>query len=457
MKQTANSPFLPTDYSLFDPVDKTVVWLTNSHKEDAPSSNSTVAIMASEREFSSVYGPLKQAGFRRVSRISKQGTDAVILEANDHQMIRIVSSGLEREDIGIENVHILKPIDIISSADDEYCIKVFPKVHTLAEILSDDGIAEHYVRREANEGNNQFKKRLKDWTEELTGRLVADMWCDDGEFFFDPKLSNIAIVKDKSGHNVPVVLDRGSMVKCDDITDEHVLAFLAAYYDNDFSKIKNHTSIEQDHLNAFFLAYYHGDSSKLENYVAGKDISQEYVDGFAKDLANNTRQHIDTLLKQQHASPLLYEEAQKAHLKLLGLTEGKISGVVSSKELTHKVGGGYKEYKGAGSGVCGFSGPVWRTPVWKSMLEEGLYLEERERIVRVAAQLYKPCADEDLPPAIKKRNKQYQGDSTSQPETANVITQKQISDSGQSSNSRGFCEEISRARSNYMKALQSKG
>ena len=153
---------------------------------------------------------LESHGFRRVSNKISRGFFAIVLEANHNQMIRIVDKQAEYP--RHHEPDVLQPVQVIDDLP-RYRIEILPKVHTLSEILAGR------VKKDPKKPIDKASKQLADYyglsknpeqakneIESYVLRLISDN-MKNGQFFYDVALSNICLVKDEQGNNVPLVLD----------------------------------------------------------------------------------------------------------------------------------------------------------------------------------------------------------------------------------------------------------
>lgn len=271
--------------------------------------NATVDTLNTYHELEKLSATLIKQGFKRLNKNISHGRHAIVLEANNHQMIRIIAKGME-ETYRLEDTSILQPLGTIDTLSG-YHIEILPKIHTLDEIVEDDGLAKQY-------GFPSTHKERLAYAGQYMRRLIVDN-LKHGNFFYDPDLSNAAIIKDDKGFNTPVIIDAGSVVKYPPDDTSYYTYFALRLARNNYSQefnerfpnlIKKVTGDDRLPLNLLSAL------TKLRLERAGRKFS-------------------DYLIRQSYASEMPYAQAQAAHLKSLGLEKGKISGLWNDPKYKH--------------------------------------------------------------------------------------------------------------------------
>ena len=257
--------------------------------------NETVSALLLQRKFNELAKRLEQAGFRKISRKIRKGSSAIVLEANNHQMIRVVSVEAHESERSTEP-YVLQPIATINTLDG-FRIEVLPKVHTLEEIVGNPILEKEYGLGEYS--RSEAEEHIK-W-------LMVDA-LHKGNLIFDPSPANIALIKDEAGYAVPLLIDAGGMDKTEacDLTDMHTLW----YRSMTFEKVRSYT------INTHHPLYVSDMDSKMRK-------SRFLVE---------MRGAITALTALEH-EPYPYAQAQEAHLKLLALTRGKPNNVISDNDM----------------------------------------------------------------------------------------------------------------------------
>lgn len=238
---------------------------------------------------------LEDMGFRRINHDFKAGGMALVFEGGNHQMIRLVT---DREQARNKDSDILQPVKTIELPQD-FRIEILPKVHILAEILQDPQLAEAYG--------------LKDPEQEARGflrHLVVENFARDN-FLFDPSMYNVALIHDKAGHNVPVIIDAGAVVPLEAAERHHFF---------NFAQRAALTQFAPEVVDVI------PDKSMVYNTHWGQHHTADEVVEMGQQLAALLHS-----AKVEKTYP--YEEAQAEHLKRLRLEAGKLTGVVSSDDL----------------------------------------------------------------------------------------------------------------------------
>lgn len=253
--------------------------------------------------FDNIIRELEHSGFRKISKTIFSGTHAVVLEANNHQMIRIVDTDVEQD--RPSDPIFLQPIYSIKNVQG-YSIEVLPKVHTLFEISR----------------NKELMKEYNLLAPSDIGKLIENLMiktAHDGKFFFDSSSSNIAVIKDENGKNVPIIIDSGAVIDASRFEMGHL---------HNFSKICLLNAAFLPEVLKFFKDFIHLADDIIP--LLFKNQLNEYQNRIFLRVGNNYLQH---LKNQPIPAEIDYEAAQEHHLKLLGLTKGEITGVFTQDEI----------------------------------------------------------------------------------------------------------------------------
>jgi hypothetical protein len=139
---------------------------------------------------------LNELGFHRVSSHVMKGGNAVVLEGPHHRVVRLCVD--KREPLN-DSPLVLKPL--VSRVVRGIRIDVMPKVHTLDEVMNNPTLKEHY--------QVIFQDRPR-----LISQLIEDSIRSES-IFYDISPNNIALVQDKNGKTVPLILDNGALAMHD--------------------------------------------------------------------------------------------------------------------------------------------------------------------------------------------------------------------------------------------------
>ena len=191
MSDSFESLFAHPGYEGYHPIDEVI-----RAEAYRPKTVKHIFTNSEPKEIDELIEYIKKLGFRKVSARPKIGCNGVILEANNHQMIRIEIDGGERQRIVKD--YVLWSLKTFKCG--RYNIEILPKIHTLAEIVADKNLARAYEFPEGHERKE---------AERLIERLTTDM-LHDHELLADGKFPNIAIIKNAKGANIPLCLDPGA-------------------------------------------------------------------------------------------------------------------------------------------------------------------------------------------------------------------------------------------------------
>ena len=239
---------------------------------------------------------LEKMGFRRISSDITGGRFALVMEANNHQMVRIVDTLFEPP--RSKASYVLQPT--MTTSVEGFRIEVLPKVHTLYELTKDASLAYKYGIDDALDHAGDFIRQL------MTSALR------DGKLFYDCSIENIAIVQDAQGHNVPLIMDAGALTKLDKATDRQWTQIGLRLYGDD--------------MLPDFHERVHPFPGELEikSWIRNEHIPDDYL--------RPVREYVMEMARLP--APLLdYEQAQGAHRERLGLQEGKIAGVYTEADV----------------------------------------------------------------------------------------------------------------------------
>jgi hypothetical protein len=265
------SPFPPADYGKLRPVGEV---LTPKKIEELARESSGVKSMQGSLKY--VLGELANAGFKRVvSDHVLSGSSALVLEANNHQMIRIVDAR-DAEKARSKDDDVLQPVNVIPVMG--HRVEILPKVHSLLELIKHPEIAEKYGLRGMVKVAETFLRRL----------IVENL--HKGKFFFDPSISNVGVIQDINGQAVPVIIDSGAVVE---------RAGAGTICDLNFISRCNESG-----------------------------VFSEYMGMYPNRTNKTPMEYLEFLATQSYPDTLPYAEAQAEHLKRLGLEKGKPNGAV---------------------------------------------------------------------------------------------------------------------------------
>lgn len=275
MADNISSSLPPVDYRLFQPV-ASVLKAKNLNDE-----NKTADALIYGRRLPELAKLLEAAGIRRISTRIRNGENAIVLEANDNMMIRIA---LDSERPRDKDDDILQPIATLEGMKG-FRVEVLPKIHTLAEVIASPELCAQYKLTDPNAQAQQFIQRL-----------VSDN-LHKGKLFYSNPPENVALLKDRSGNPVPVILDPGSLADAEHPAKAPGDAYGRKYYDT-------MAMISMTNLDVF------------DDFGAGMATEM--------NLGKLIRKQLDEWSKRHHARPLACAEAQAAHLERLGLVRGEI-------------------------------------------------------------------------------------------------------------------------------------
>ena len=169
----------------------------------------TEALSEDER-VEELFEHLANKGFRKVGKLYYGGY-AIVLEGGNHQMIRVVPKGRERERVNAP--YMVQPLTTIDDFNG-YHIEILPRVHTARDILNsvvDLGPQYGFVQNKSEESTSRYKERVE-------GELYKEM-MDFRDYlevahqmnFTDPWLTNMAMFMTEQGP-VMKILDPGAVV-----------------------------------------------------------------------------------------------------------------------------------------------------------------------------------------------------------------------------------------------------
>jgi hypothetical protein len=171
-------------------------------------------LQANRSDVRLISGYLEENGFTQLSENVLHGNHALVFEANDGQMIRVVHCDVERE-VRPDSPFVLQPVVSLDELEN-YRIEVLPKVITLKDLSDQDAIR-------------------------LRTQLIADMQ-EHGLIANDARYENIAVVYNKAGEAVPLVLDPASVFDYRKQPDKLAAAIAAdAYFDDDVAEKSTHS------------------------------------------------------------------------------------------------------------------------------------------------------------------------------------------------------------------------
>ena len=207
MTDENNKPLLsPPDYGAFKPVEQVFTldeaqWAPQSVTRPHPT---FTHVLSKPGAIEAIVAKLQDDGFRRVHGKLRYGSAGYVMEGHDNQIIRIVGHAYEQP--RPDRPYVLQPIT--SQIVGDVRIEILPKVHTLAEILASQPLRNAY---------GYGDRDRHEVAREILGQM-SDLCKSDGYAFSDTKTENIAIVRDVSGNNVPLILDPGAILRLDSAT-----------------------------------------------------------------------------------------------------------------------------------------------------------------------------------------------------------------------------------------------
>jgi hypothetical protein len=297
-----------TDYSGFVSTASVVDAARHIHHQDSRLLNITSEIMDSNRgDAQRLAEYLEKLGFRRLHKDNtRYGCNAIVFEGNDSQVIRIVHKRIEKEP-RLDSPFILQPIATYDAPGD-YRIEVLPEVHTLSELMDEKNIP----LRENYGVTYAIGQKLG----ELKTQLINDA-LSQNIMIFDAKTANIAVVKNKNGELVPLIIDADAACEIPD----------SSYIDNNYG-----------HMGRMFKVF--ATILKTVNPEAFHKKAEVCVEALGKvDVAGAIPIFTDFIndYKAHHAvfthSAEYYASAQTDHLESLGLTTGAANKVLNDEQL----------------------------------------------------------------------------------------------------------------------------
>lgn len=293
-KDRPESPFPPTEYDKFRATGQVF-----TRDMAVPKDNRTLENLRTDEDhfgggFSKIVERLAGLGFRRIHQQVQHGKFAIVLEADNHQKIRIITKA--RKEARYSDGYYLQPT--ASYEHKGYRIDILPKVHTLREILDDQKLMSEYgIERE---GAGEFLKQL-----------VFEAWKNH-QFFSDAKFDNIAILKNSEGKAVPVILDPGASCAMKEATNP-----IGA-------SVGSISALEY-----FFIQ--HSDlRDEWVNYIASQNIVFHTTDDKLLSMIDYLEHAAG---EYQGHPPEYYTVAQAYHRKSLGLNDKGITGVLDDAQL----------------------------------------------------------------------------------------------------------------------------
>jgi len=304
--------FGEVDYSKFKNIDDV---LNENKIYDIYQKNKTASSIVFQDSLPEIIEKLKDYGFKKISPIVLNGSNAIVLEANNHQIIRIVHSRAEK-DRAKDDV-ILQPIATIDNINN-YRVEVLPKVRTIKEIIENDELKKLY----------NFPDDVSSYVEKLIEEIICAS-AKHEKILFDPLLENIGIVKSSDGKNIPIIMDSEAALDIANLPPAVFIQFSRRLLENkDVFRYFYNESPEVYTIN--FNSLVQWDTDKLIN--AGRN----YFDK----------------IKKLEIPEIDYASAQAEQLKLLGLDKG----IITDKEVPELCGnaGEMRKYQ-LYSGDCSFS------------------------------------------------------------------------------------------------------
>lgn len=301
--------------------------------------NSTADHIFENGSLEQIISSIEQLGLTRVSDKILNGANAIVLQASNHQMIRIVAK--HKELPRSNNDMVLQPI--YSKETSDYRIEVLPKINTLGKILKDDCLSKEY-------GLDGDKKLG------MASAIIHDMIiknAKNGRFFFDVAPDNIALMKGKDGNLVPIILDSGAIIDTDKATDAELGVFSIICLMN-FKLFPD-----------FYTKLKYIENS---NFVGNK--KQKYIKA--------AKEYFAELSEKQAIFPDMdYKSAQEMHLQKLGLDEGIKEAKFTGDEVAKFVAERESLSKSADAQDLAYNP---QNTVFARIVQNGNYRDEAEKI-----------------------------------------------------------------------------
>ena len=257
--------FGDVDYSNFVPTAE-VVLNANKIGDGLPGHNETAKLLRKNGNDSvAISDFLQRAGFQRLSSHLKHGYNAILFEANDNQMIRLVHKKFEKT-ARLDAPFILQPTMTYDVGD--YRIEVLPRVITLVELLDKNNTK---LRK-----NFGITPELEKQMDGFKAQLMNDARNQNIDFW-DNEVENIAVVKNKQGELIPLILDASAacVISNESYKLTHAVAFMHTpeYYAAAQAAHLESLGLEQGKIKQrVFSDIPNGETAKESTVVAGAPV-----------------------------------------------------------------------------------------------------------------------------------------------------------------------------------------
>ncbi len=325
-------PFNRPDYTEFRPFYEVFGKLWEEWNESA-SRNSTLQALDHRME-RMLEARLRDIGFMRVGAKTHRGSFAIVFEGSNHQMLRVVNKA--NAETRSTNWNVLQPIMKVDF-NGEGLIEILPKVHTLKEIIEDANLRQQYG----------ITQKI---AAEMIRQLLINSLHDNDSVLFDASARNVGIVRDRSGQNVPVIIDPGVIIDSAKLGDPMHSKTSATFMEVLKRRLDSHfCTVEEDTDRA--LARSDAEIHRMLQY-----------------------------LRREPVKSWPFEEAQKCHMETLGLKYGETVNTIGIEKLRQFA----KDHDHLSQLAPGYL-PLMTT--YEKMAErDGLYPSEISGIVRRASE-----------------------------------------------------------------------
>jgi len=261
--------------------------LSEAKIEEIFQKNKTAVSIHFQSSLKQIVEKLKDFGFREVSPVVLYGSNAIVLEAKNQQMLRIVHCRVEKER-AVDDV-ILQPIETINDISN-YRVEILPKVLTIKEIIESDELRKEY----------NIPSDVNRYVESLVEEIISASELH-GKILFDPLLENIGIIKSSEGKNIPIIMDSEAALKISNLPAGVFIQFTRRLLENK-EVFRNFRDLNPEVVSL--------DLEHLEPYDTKKLI--------------NAGQNYFNHLKCLALPEVDYASAQEDHKKMLGLEGGAV-------------------------------------------------------------------------------------------------------------------------------------
>lgn len=349
-----------TDYTLFKPMETELLHAARRLAGHHHNLTAKILLESDDEEIQGLLQYLKSKGIKRVSEHWAGGTQALLIELNDHQIMRISRKRQEKN----RSTHPIVLQPLFSEIHGRYRLEFLPEVHTLEEICAKDELAKKYGLSEDPES----RKRQ-------AGQFLKQISVDclhEGMVFNDISVGNVALIKNGSGMNVPVVLDADAVsplfIRSTVVSDAD--AFFAPNQSQDFPKtigdfqhseaggiemLKSlYINQPPDFMYWFMEKHFHGETrmedykeligtllERLEERVNNPELPNplEVMSSGERNYLRMALSEAYDYMKDLNKKPkrdncrTYYREAQEQLLNSLGLKRGFLKGIFSPQKL----------------------------------------------------------------------------------------------------------------------------